>query len=94
MQPYLKLLKGHLRPVCIAVVHFTEIICCNTEITNVISVFDNRIVSLFLLRRVSQLVISLGCEDTIRSSNTIRTFVIFVLQLIISAKCTTAMHIG
>ena len=38
-------LKGHLQPVCIAVVHFTEIICCNTEITNVISVFDNRIAS-------------------------------------------------
>ena len=54
----LKLLKGHLQPVCIAVVHFTEIICCNTENTNVISVFDNRIVSMFLLRRVSRLVIS------------------------------------
>ena len=25
---------------CIAVVHFTEIICCNTEITNVLIVFD------------------------------------------------------
>ena len=25
------LIKGHLQPVCIAVVHFTEIICCNTE---------------------------------------------------------------
>ena len=94
MQPYLKLLKGHLQPVCIAVVHFTEIICCNTEITNVISVFDNRIEPMFLLRRVSQPVISLGCKDTIRSSNTIRTFVIFVLQQFISVKCTTAMHTG
>ena len=47
-------LKGHLQPVCIAVVHFTEIICCNTEITKVISVFDNRIVSMFVLKRVSQ----------------------------------------
>ena len=28
-----------------AVVHFTEIICCNTEITNVLIVFENRIVS-------------------------------------------------
>ena len=25
------LIKGHLQPVCTAVVHFTEIICCNTE---------------------------------------------------------------
>ena len=58
-------LKGHLQPACIAVVHFTEIFCCNTEITNVISVFDNRIVSMFLLRRVSQPAIALGCKDTI-----------------------------
>ena len=34
-------LKGHLPPVCIVVVHFTEIICCNTEITNVLIVFEN-----------------------------------------------------
>jgi len=25
-------LKGHLQPVCIAVVHFTEIICCNKKL--------------------------------------------------------------
>ena len=50
---------------CIAVVHFTEIICCNTEIMNVISVFDNRIVSMFLLRRVSQPAVTLGCDDCI-----------------------------
>ena len=67
-------LKGHLQPACIAVMHFTEIICCNTENTNVISVFDNRILSMFLLRRVSRPAIALGCEDTIRFSKTIRTF--------------------
>ena len=38
-------LKGHLQTECIAVVHFTEIICCNTEIINVLIVFENRIVS-------------------------------------------------
>ena len=38
-------LEGHLQPVCIAVVHFTEIIYCNTENTNVSSMFDNRIAS-------------------------------------------------
>ena len=64
----------------------------NTEITDVICVFDNRIVSMFLLRRVSQPAIALGCEDTIRFSNTIRTFVISVLQQMISVKCATAMH--
>ena len=31
---------------CVAVVHFTEIICCNTKITNVLIVFEDRIVSL------------------------------------------------
>ena len=72
----------------------TEIICCNTEIANVISVFDNRIVSMFLLKRVSKPAISLGYEDTIRFSNTIRTFVISVLQQMISVKCMTAMHTG
>ena len=61
---------------CIAVVHFTEINCCNAEITYAIFVIDNRIVSMFLFRRVSQPSIALGCEDTIRFSNTIRTFVI------------------
>ena len=40
------LLKGRLpQPVCIAVVHFNEVICCNTEIANVLIVFENRIVS-------------------------------------------------
>ena len=29
-----------LQPVYMAVVHFTEIICCNTEITFVVCVFD------------------------------------------------------
>ena len=38
-------LKGHLQTECFAVVHFTEIICCNREITNVLIVFENRIVS-------------------------------------------------
>ena len=64
----------------------------NTEIKKVICVLDNRIVSMFLLRRVSQPAIALGCEDTIRFSNTIRTFLISVLQQMISVKCTTAMH--
>ena len=86
--------KGHLQPVCMTFVHFTEIICCNTEITKVISVFDNRIVSLFLLRRVSQPAIALGCKDTIRFSNTIRTFVISILEHSTLVKCTTAMHTG
>ena len=39
------LLRGHFQPVCNAVVHFNEVICCNTEITNVLIVFENRIVS-------------------------------------------------
>ena len=34
---------------------------------------------MLLLRRVSQPAIFLGCEDTIRFSNTIRTFVIFCI---------------
>ena len=45
-----------------------------------------------LLRRISQPAIALGCEDTIRFSNTIRTFVISILQQLTSLKCTTAMH--
>jgi len=93
-QDFQAILQGHLQPVCIAVVHFTEIIWCNTEITNVISVFDNKIVSMFLLRRVSLPAIALGCEDTIQFSNTIRMFVISVLQQMILVKCTTAMHTG
>ena len=63
-------LKGHLEPVCIAVAHFTEIICCNTKITNVLIVFENRIVS-------SQPKATAGCDtllkrniDTILLSNT------------------------
>ena len=47
-QDFKAILEWHLQPVCIAVLHFTEIICCNTEITNMISVFDNKIVSMFL----------------------------------------------
>ena len=86
------ILKGHLQPVCIAAVNFTKIIWCNTEVTNVISVFDNKIVYTFLLRRVSLPAIALGCEDTIRFSNTIRMFVTSVLHQMISMKCTTAMH--
>ena len=86
------ILKGHLQPVCIVAVNFTKIIWCDTEVTNVISVFDNKIVSMFLSRRVSLPAIALGCEDTIQFSNTIRMFVISVLQQMISVKCTTAMH--
>ena len=69
------LLKAHVQPVCIAVVHFTEIICCNTEITNVFLCLITGLHQ-FLLRRVSQPAIALGCEHTIRFSNTIRTFLI------------------
>ena len=47
-----------------------------------------------LLRRVSQPAIALGCEETIRFSNTIRTFVISVLQQMTSLKWTTALHTG
>ena len=92
VRPHLSDLKGHLQPVCSAVVHFTEIICCNTEISFVICVFDNSIVSTFLVRRVSQPAIPLGCEDTIRFSNTIRTLVISVLQQMTLVKCTATMH--
>ena len=38
-------LKAHLQPVCIAVVHFNEIISRKTEITTVLIVFENRIAS-------------------------------------------------
>ena len=73
---------------CIAVVHFTEIMCCNTEFTNVLNV------SL-------QLKAIAGCNtllkrniDTILLSNTEITFVISVLQQMISVKSTTEMHTG
>ena len=49
---------------------------------------------LCFFRRVSQPPIALGCEETIRFLNTIRTFAISVLQQMISVKCTTAMHTG
>ena len=72
--------KGHLQAVCIAAVHLTEIICCNTEITNVMIVFENRIV-------FSQPKAISGCDtllkrniDSIVLSNTEITFVISVLQ--------------
>ena len=72
-------LKGHLiQSECIAVVHFTEIICCNTEIKNVLIVFENRIVS-------SQPKAIAGCDtllkrniDTILLSSTQITFLISV----------------
>ena len=61
---------------CIVVVHFTEIICCNTEIMNILILFENRIVS-------SQPKVRAGCDtllkgniDTILLSNTEITFVI------------------
>ena len=73
-------LKGRLQTASIAVVHFTEIICCNTEITNVLIVFENRIVS-------SQPKAIARCDtllkrniDTILLSNTEITFVMSVLQ--------------
>ena len=78
-------LKGHFQPVYIAVVHFTEIICCYTEITNVLIVFENRIVS-------SQPKEMAGCDtllketDTILLSNTEITFVISVLQQMVSVS--------
>ena len=48
---------------------------------------------MFLLRRVSQPAVALGCEDTIRFSNTIRKLVMFVLQQMISVKCATEIVI-
>ena len=72
---------------CIAVVHFDEI-------TNVLIVFENWIVS-------SQPKAIAGCDtllkkniDTVLLSNTEITFVIFVLLQMISVKCRTAMHTG
>ena len=68
---------------CIAAVHFNEIISCNTEVTNVLIVFENQNVSL-------QLKAIAGCDillkrniDTILLSNTEITFVISVLQQMI-----------
>ena len=65
---------------CIAVVHFTEINCCNTKITNVLIVFEDRIVSL----QPKEIT---GCDtllkrniDTILLSNTEIRFVMSVLQ--------------
>ena len=70
----------------IAVVHLTEIIYCNTEITNVLIVFENRIVS-------SQPKEIAGCDtlfkrniDTILLSNTEITFAISVLEQMISVS--------
>ena len=80
-------LKGQLQPVCTAVVHFTEINCCNIEFTNVIFVFENRIVSMFLLRRVSQPSIALN--PIFKHNQNVGNFVV---QQMISVKCTTAMH--
>ena len=80
---------------CTAVVHLPKmIICWNAEITNVLILFENRIVSL-------QLKSIAGCDAllkrnkyTILLSSTEITFVISVLQQMISVKCTTAMHTG
>ena len=52
---------------CIAVVHFSEIICCNTEIANVLIVFENRIVSV-------QLKATAGCDTLLK-----RNRIIFIL---------------
>ena len=77
----------------IAVVHFTEIICCYTEITNVLIVFENRIVS-------SQPKEMAGCDTllkrnrynpVIKHRNHVRDFCITAICF---GKCTTAMHTG
>ena len=85
---------GHLPSVCIAVVHFIEIICCNTEVTNILIVFENRIVS-------SQPKAIAGSDTllkrnvyTILLSNTEITFVTSVLHQMILVKFTAAMHTG
>ena len=88
-------LKGHLQTVCIAVVHLTEIICCNTEITHVLIVFENRIVSsqskaiagcdTFLKRNIHTIL----CYQTQKS----RSWFLYYSKRI-SEKCTTAMHTG
>ena len=44
---------------CIAVVHFNEVNCCNTEITNVLIVFENRIVP-------SQPKATAGCDTLLK----------------------------
>ena len=82
-------LKGHLQPaVCTAVVHLTEIICCNAETTNVLIVFENRIVS-------SQPKEIAGCDtllkrniDTILLSNTEIKFMISVVSVSARPQCT------
>ena len=73
--------------------HLTGIIYCNTEITNVLIVFENRIVS-------SRPKAIAGCDtllkrniDTILISNTEIMFVILYYSKRMSVKCTTAMHI-
>ena len=75
-----------MQPVCIAVVHLTEIICCNAEITNVLIEFENRIVS-------SQPQEIAGCDtlfkrniDTVLLSKTEITFAISLLQQMISVN--------
>ena len=87
-------LKGAPSTSVQSVVHFTEIICCNTKITNVLIVFEDRIVSL----QPKEIT---GCDTLLKRnigsillSNTEITFVISVLQQMISVKCTTAMHTG
>ena len=87
------LLKAHVQPVCIAVVHFTEIICCNTEITNVISVFDNRIASVSFKKGITACYcLRLWRYNPIfKHSQNVRNFYI---QQMISVKCTTAVHTG
>ena len=79
---------------CITVVHFTEIICCNTKITNVLIVFEDRIVSSQPKKITSRDALLKRNIGTILLSNTEITFVISVLQQMISVKCTTAMHTG
>ena len=73
---------------CIVVVHLTEIICCNAEITNVLIVFENRIVS-------SQPKEIAGCDtllkrniDTILLSNTEIRFLISVVSVSARPQCT------
>ena len=76
------LLKAHVQPVCIAVVHFTEIIS-----------FDNRIASVSFKKGITACYcLRLWRYNPIFKHNqNVRNFYI---QQMISVKCTTAVHTG
>ena len=85
-------LKGHLQPVCIAIMHFTAL---NKEITKEITVFDNRdcIYVSFKKGITACYCLRLWRYNPIFKYNrNVRNFCI--LQQMISVKCTIAMHTG